>query len=205
MITTADQAIEKIDTVFKGPAREPYEYRVRDLFNLAKHVERGVIVELGTHHGYGAFALAYGSAAGHGVPVITIDDYNNHVGWAGEKYNLDDYKIFQQNINALGFDFGDIVLIRQDAVFMGEIWKESAYDNDIGLLYIDTGVSKEHIQEIVNVWKSNISIGGIMLFRDTTTRSLGTDAICKQLIGTGIWKFVLSNKYFTGIARVSDA
>lgn len=197
-----EEAVEKIDKVFKGPAREPYTFRVCELFNAAKQIERGVIVELGTHHGYGAFALAYGAMSGSGVAVITIDDYAHRHGWAGESYDMNDYKVFMQNMNALGFSFGDIVHIRQDITFMGEIWQGSAYDGEVSLLYIDTGTSKEHVQEITDVWKQNVAVGGIMMYRDTTNRVLGTDKICSTLIKEGDWSLVSSNKYFTNIMRV---
>jgi len=51
---------------------------------------------------------------------------------------------------------------------------------EVGLLYIDTGVTKE-LPIIFDAWKDKLCEDGIVAFRDTLTRSLGCDKIAVML------------------------
>lgn len=196
-INTWEQALEKIKTVFTGPAVEPLESRVKTLFMLAKQTEDGAIVELGTHHGYGAFALTYGSQAGYKVDVVTVDEYTNKKGWAGEQYSSGDEKIFADNRQKLGFEEHPL-LIKYDALQLADYWPGYL---PVSLLYIDTGQSQKLISDITYAWLKHVAINGVIAFRDTTRRELGTNKITAQLISTGCYKHFYSDKYFVCVRK----
>jgi len=179
--------------IFTGPSVEALNRRVVMLYNLAKNVEKGVIVELGTHHGYGAIALAFGTRAGHNRPVYTVDDYVGRKDWIRTKYPPSDYNTFQNNIAATGTT--EIIHIKKSAFDAGAEWCTDAYLNKhnvgpahfvykVGLLYIDTG-NAETTKYDFWAWAPHIMKGGIVAMRDTNARNVGTDIVAKQAVKTG--------------------
>lgn len=196
-----DRAIEKIMTVFDGPSVDALTRRVLVLYNLAKDCKKGEIVELGTYHGYGAFALAYGIrepfTPAHDY-IFTVDDYTEKHGWAGEPYGQADFSIFMDKRRKLRLQ-ADVVWIGKDAVEAAEFFD----DGEVGLLYIDTGVIEE-LPKIFNAWKDKICDGGIVAFRDTLTRSLGCDKIAANAVLDGKFAIVDSpDQYFILLRRVA--
>lgn len=194
--TAQDRALEKIMTVFDGPSVEALERRVRVLFNLAKDCKKGDIVELGTYHGYGAFALAYGAREGGRDEIFTIDDYIERKGWAGEPYGVEDFSKFNENRSKLDLRMA-VAHVRKDVLEAAELFE----DGEIGLLYIDTGLQ---VAEIFDAWKDRVGDCGIVAFRDTLNRALGCDKISSKAILSGKFSYLESpDPYFILLKRVS--
>lgn len=197
--TAEDRALDKIMTVFDGPSVEALERRVRVLFNLAKDCKNGAIIELGTYHGYGAFALAYGIKEGHrDEGVFTVDDYIERKGWAGEPYGESDFSVFNEKRSRLDLRTA-IAHIRKDAIEAAELFE----DGEVGLLYIDTG-QIEVLPKIFDAWKDKVMDCGIVAFRDTLNRALECDKIASKAILSGKFSYLESpDLYFILLKRVA--
>lgn len=200
-VDTAERAVEKILTVFDGPSVEALTRRVHVLYNLAKDHRKGEIVELGTHHGYGAFALTYGamsSVPSNHVPIYTVDDYAEKTGWAGEHYGVEDYSIFRDKRRKLGIA-GKITHLLMEAINASTMFNES----EVGLLYIDTG-QKEILPKIFEAWEDKVCDCGIVAFRDTLNRALGCDKIAANAVLSGKFSMIESpDEYFILLKRVA--
>lgn len=195
---TLDDLIEDLLFIFgnlEHSARwEPIERRARVLFGCAKEVSSGVIVELGTYRGYGAFSLAYGALAGNRQAVYTVDDYAPRTGWAGEEYRPEDEEVFSRNRAMLSFgDKINLTHVRKSA-------EEAArHISGIGLLFVDLSPS---MPNVVDVWCDSVLQGGLILFRDTLTRSLGYDKAMRAAIVSGKWDDVaMQDQYFLCIRK----
>ena len=111
--------------------------RCEALYKLAKAAKGGVIVELGTYHGAGAVALAFGARAGHRMPVYTVDDYIERAGWVGEKYYPQDRERFFDCVAHAGVE---VELIQKNATEAGEGWSDP-----VSLLSWDLGVKERFL------------------------------------------------------------
>lgn len=176
MIKTADEAIQKILTIWEGPSQEALERRVRVLFDIARARSVGRVVELGTYHGYGAIALAYGAWP---RMIATVDDYTEKTGWAGEHYGPEDKKVFLLNLRSLDLQ-SHIIRINADAIESANYF----YDNAVSILYIDIGV-KDSIPSALKAWTPKMVDGGIVAFRDTLNRALGCDKVAEAAVKSG--------------------
>lgn len=152
--------------------------RAKVLYEYAKKQEEGVIVELGTYLGYGAFSLAYGALAGYGQQVYTVDDYIERTGWAGEVYKPEYQDKFYNN-------WYKMVYYKQMKLNHVAVSAEEAGKTmrGVGLLFVDVSPTIPTIHH----WGDSIMSGGTVLFRDTLTRSLGYDKQVENAVSTGKW------------------
>jgi predicted O-methyltransferase YrrM len=165
-----------MDGITKWP---PLERRARVLYRYAKMCRHGNIVELGTHLGFGAFSLAYGTLAGFKCPVTTVDDYKSREGWVKEIYQPVDEVIFRSNRERLTY-LNDInlKLLRMDARMAAKNIE------GVSLLFVDLSPA---IKKILDIWHDSMLVGGLVVFRDTIERSLGYDRIADRGIRSGKW------------------
>lgn len=174
-----DELLEDLREIFEGPSWDAVERRARVLYSYAKVQKEGVIVELGTYLGFGAFSLAYGAMDGNKLRVYTVDDYIERTGWAGEVYKPEYQDKFYSNWRKLRYykqlDLHHVALSAEEA---------SKTMRGVGLLFVDISPSID----IVPLWQDAVMQGGYILFRDTLTRSLGYDKQVKAAVATGLWK-----------------
>src|ERR1700722_20931863 len=64
------------------------------LYSLARDVDAGVIVEVGSYRGRSTVALALGSRAGHGAPVFAIEPHESFHGPLGGDFGPEDRGFF---------------------------------------------------------------------------------------------------------------
>ena len=123
------------------------------LYEIAKQAPPGLpIVELGTARGYTAGLMAI-ATEGLGCPIVTIDNYEPmdkvpvHVG----------PDAVRQDLAALGLE---VTAIKSDS--------RSVPDGitDVGLLYIDSTHTREHIMAEWAAWLPLIPVGGIVAGHD---------------------------------------
>lgn len=189
-----DILLQDLRVIFNGASWEAVESRARVLFDYARNTEEGIIVELGTYMGYGAFSLAYGALSGNNSTVYTLDDFIDRTGWAGEPYKPEDEKLFYNNFKQMSF-YKDMRLyhVRMDAD------KGSEMFSGVGLLFIDT--SPAFTYEMFLKWEPCVMTGGVVLFRDTLTHSLGYDLLLAK-IAKDKWDVIPEpNRYFTAIRK----
>ena len=140
--------------------------KYQQLEDLAATVTDGVIVELGTHLGYGAIALCTGAT----VPVYTVDDYQNRQGWAGEYYYPNDFEIARKNCLEANIGLNSrLFLIRCDV-------RQAALlaHTTIELLFWDLGIPARLCEDF-EAWQSHIT--GKFVVHDTEDNRLGSDLL----------------------------
>jgi len=150
-------------TLAKVIRNEHQRLKYEQLEQLASEVESGVIVELGTHLGYGTIALCTGSK----VPVYTIDDYQHRRGWAREVYYPNDKLAFRMNCNEAQVN---PILLEYDVRFVANNW----HSEDVSLLVWDLGIPARLCEDF-NAWSSHIT--GKFIIHDTDDNRLGSDLL----------------------------
>lgn len=191
---TFDDLVSELYTICETPW-EPLIARAKVLYEFARDQKEGIIVELGTYLGYGAFSLAFGALAGNNPAVYTVDDYAKRTGWAGEMYSLVDEKKFYKNWNNIKRNWPiNLFHIRDSAETSLKLLR------GIGLLYVDVSPPID----VVPMLDECMMSGGIVLFRDTLTRSLGYDKQVARAVEGDRWEIVESqrlNDYFMAIKK----
>lgn len=182
--------------------RNAVEERAKVLYELARALESGHIVELGTEKGYGAIALAVGAMDGAGGVVYTVDNYKPNPGWAGEVYPAENRKIFFDNLafmDELGYPVSrHVVQIEADVMEAANRFM----DDSVSLLYIDTGLPDITLLT-AQAWDRCVKVGGIIAMRDTLTRSMKTDQASDYFTATGRYEATESpSRYFVMIKKV---
>jgi len=172
--------------------------RAEVLYDLAKEASDGAIVEIGTHHGFGAIALASGSRDGAGVPIYTVDPSEPAFIWTGHTmYGQGDRAVLLRNL--LEANVTDLVrIVGLDARQAWAAFKE----DDISLLFWDIGISlkKPGMKEAIDEWITKIRVGGILALGETFGGHLGTDDYIADLVKMGTYR-QKNNRYAIRIAE----
>lgn len=151
--------------------------RCEVLFNLAKDVSKGWIVELGAYRGCGALALYYGAQRGKVAPVATVDDWVTKQGWIGEPYGKEDKDILDAVFEDLS---ANIKVIQGDIYDAAKYWPYG-----VGLLIWDLGIIEKDPQKFIDAWSKYIIPGGLFVYHDTPQKKLGYDIFEEALLDTG--------------------
>lgn len=159
-------ALKKLESIFEIHPNALRACQV--LFELARQVESGAIVELGTYHGKTAISLALGSQISHNAPVYSIDDHNKHLDWANNLYVESDIEILQNNLERAGVK---VIQYIQDSQKVAETWSRP-----IALWFWDISVEGQLFTDWV-AWREHIQIGGIGFLRDTFDQRLGSKMV----------------------------
>lgn len=176
---------ELIKDVFRSVDGPLTEVEGQFLYDLAKEVKDGVIVEIGAAHGKSTICLALGSKAGHNVPVYSVDPHTGQpytidsdwikyrspksIGAPEAKYytgQCTDNPQFYDNIKKWHVD--DIVIPICD---YSELAYKSGLDShewnkDIGLLWIDADHRYNYVKLDIELWVKHVISGGKIVFHD---------------------------------------
>jgi predicted SAM-dependent methyltransferase len=147
-------------------------------YELALMSPVGVIIELGSYHGFGTVPLWYGSQDGKNNKVIAIDSYTTCYGWIGEPYVPEDEFIWRENMIKANVS---PILYKGECRELASVWAEP-----IALLIHDLG-SRDRMVEDVMAWEKHFVLGGILAMRDLDDFSMGTEEAIIKLISTGRW------------------
>jgi len=139
---------------------------------------RGVIVELGSYHGFGTVPLWYGAQDGKKNKVIAIDSYTVRSGWIGEPYVPEDEIIWHENMLKAK---ASPELCKGECRELSSTWKEP-----IAMLIHDLG-NKNRLVEDLMMWEKHMVRNGILAIRDLDDYSMGTEEAVAKLISTGRW------------------
>lgn len=137
------------------------------LYEAARRVERGVILEIGSWQGRSTVALASGSRAGHGVPVYAVDHFSGsieHRVKAGDK-PVWTFDAFTENVREAGV----ADLVRPIVAASTEAAK--TFNEPIGLLFIDGDHSYAGARGDYDAWVPKVLPGGTIAMHDTRPRS----------------------------------
>lgn len=170
---------------FEDKRKNPRMKKSETLFELGRQARDGAIVELGTYHGNGAIALAWGTRKGFKCPVHTVDPYTPNHGWVGEPYVPEDEEIFTQNIKRAN---ATVTLHKELSLVLARTWNEP-----IALLYWDEGApntqaAREIMLNDFMVWSAHIVIGGVFAVHEPGTYGFGGDEVIAIALSTGMWE-----------------
>jgi len=149
------------------------------LFNLARQVSTGVIVEIGSYKGGSTILLAKGSDVGNHVPVFAIDPHKreNYTKWEKELVPKNTYHLFNKNLKRYKVSHR-VTLIMLKSQLAVKKWKK-----DIGLLWIDGDHTYEQAKLDFLCWEKFLVPGGVIAFHDSAdakTITTATGCINKQ-------------------------
>ncbi len=172
----AASALEPMRPLFKWP--NVRWQKCLALYTLARDVEFGPIVELGTYHGCGTLALALGNRDGARVPLYTIDPFVDYDGWiGGEHYGPADYDVFARNVETLGMQ-DEIGLIPKKSEDALRKW-HTPYE----LLFWD--ICGDRLYHDYEGWYPHCAKGGQIVIKDLSSWQFGTARVFDHAIQNG--------------------
>lgn len=174
-----------IKDVFDSVGGPLFEEEGQFLYEIAKKVKDGAIVEIGSAHGRSTICLALGSKAGYNTPVYSVDPrtgqpYTVDVDWIEhrnpESIGTPDIEYYtQQNTGYQEFYVNIKKWKVDDIVIPISNYSELAYKNgldghkwnkDIGLLWIDADHRYNYVKLDIELWAKHVINGGKILFHD---------------------------------------
>lgn len=149
------------------------------LYNLAKDVKSGCIVEVGTYRGRSSVFLGKGSLDGAGVPVYAIDPHQRFEGVLGGVFGPKDRTAFFRAM--LVNECSEIVaLINLSSEQFAHAWRDP-----ISLLWIDGDHSYDGVKRDFECWLPNLQSNAMIAFDDATDPDLGPRKLIDELIASG--------------------
>lgn len=149
------------------------------LYNLARTVEKGCIIEIGSWKGKSTVCLARGSKSGNKKTVYAIDPHTGspeHQGeFGGKVWTFD---IFTETLKRAGADdvVTPIVKTSNEAV--------KDFTESIGLIFIDGAHEYEPVKQDFLEWEPKVLDGGIIAFHDTVGWE-GPRKVVEEFLYTG--------------------
>ncbi len=133
------------------------------LYELAKNVSEGCIVEVGSYRGRSSVALGLGSLAGHKVDVFAIEPHEPFTSLGGRRqFGPEDRAAFFRAMTRTGaYKVVHLVNLpsRQAA---------SGWDRPIGMVFIDGDHSYDAVTSDLESWEPHVVPGGIVVLDDVT-------------------------------------
>jgi hypothetical protein len=148
------------------------------LYELAREVRSGCIVEIGAYRGRTTVALGRGSLDGHRVPVFAIEPHRPFVGVLGGRFGPADSGAFYQAILETGcYHVVRLVSLSSEQVTPG--WREP-----VALLWIDGDHRYEAVRRDFDSWRPHLMPGARVAFDDATDPSIGPHRMIRELLAT---------------------
>jgi hypothetical protein len=157
------------------------------LYNLARELAHGCIVELGSYRGRSTVALGRGSLDGHAVPVYAIEPHEKFRGVLGGEFGVADRGAFYQAMLDTGC-YRIVRLINLSSQYVTPNW-----DKNVALLWIDGDHTYTAVKRDVQCWLPHLTSDAKVVFDDSTNPELGPKQVVEEL---------LASRHFTEIQRV---
>jgi hypothetical protein len=151
----------------------------RLLYELAREVVTGCIVEVGSYRGRSTIALARGSQAGHNVPVFAFDPHEESVGILGGKFGPEDRAWFFRNMLRSGC-YRIVRLVELSSAVVSAGWHRP-----VSLLWIDGDHSYEGVRSDFDCWLPHLVPGAAIALDDATDERIGPCRVIRELLETG--------------------
>lgn len=149
------------------------------LYDLAKRVKEGCIVEVGSYRGRSAVALGRGSLDGHRVPVFAIEPHEEFTGVLGGKFGSADRGAFYQAM----LDTSCYHVVR--LINLGSTMVAPNWNRKVSLLWIDGDHSYKGVKTDFESWLPHLSASAMIIFDDAKNPNLGPSQLIKELIDGG--------------------
>lgn len=156
------------------------------LYFLAREVQSGCIVEVGSYRGRSSVFLGKGSLDGASAPVYAIDPHKSFIGVLGGVFGPKDRTAFYRAM--LNNECSEIVsLINLSSELFSSSWKEP-----ISLLWIDGDHSYEGVKRDFECWLPHLQTNATIAFDDATDPKLGPRKLIDELIASKLFEEVKS-------------
>jgi MMP 1-O-methyltransferase len=154
------------------------------LFALARGVETGCIVEVGSYRGRSTIALALGSRRGHGAPVFAFDPHEPFTGALGGDFGPEDRAAFYRNMLRSGC-YRNVRLINLGSETVTRGWSKT-----VSLLWIDGDHSYQGVSRDFNCWRPHLAPGAQVVFDDSLDPRIGPAQLIEELLESGAFERV---------------
>lgn len=149
------------------------------LYELAKEVKDGCIVEIGSYRGRSSVALGRGSIDGNQVPVFAIEPHESFMGMIGGQFGPQDRgAYYQAMIESSCFEVVRLINLSSEQVAPN--WSEK-----ISLLWIDGDHSYKGVKRDYECWEKHLLPGAIVVFDDSLDAQLGPKRLIDELMSEG--------------------
>jgi hypothetical protein len=149
------------------------------LYELAREVRNGCIVEVGAYRGRTTVALARGSLDGHRVPVFTIEPHQIFTGVLGGRFGPPDAGAFYRAILETGcYHVVRLVSLSSEQVAPG--WRLP-----VELLWIDGDHRYEGVRGDFESWRPHLIQGATVVFDDADNPSIGPHRLITEILAAG--------------------
>lgn len=156
------------------------------LYCLAKDVDAGCVVEVGSYRGRSTVFLGRGSLAGSSVPVYAVDPHRPFVGVLGGIFGPKDRTAFYGAM--LKHDCSEIVSL----INLSSDQFSSSWNLPISLLWIDGDHSYEGVKQDFLCWEPHLAEHALVAFDDATDPNLGPRRLIDELLASSTFYEVMS-------------
>ncbi|TWJ33051.1 class I SAM-dependent methyltransferase [Geobacter argillaceus] len=153
-----------------------------NLYTLARNINKGCIVEIGSYHGRTSVALALAvQATGLSIPVYCIEPHDYSKGIFGHEFGSKDRVQFFRNMLKANV-VETIRLVNLSSLEASKAWDTS---KPISLLWIDGDHTYEGAKIDFDCWESFVPVGGIIAIHDTLPPFTGPKQIVDEALASG--------------------
>jgi hypothetical protein len=149
------------------------------LYELAREVHEGCIVEVGAYRGRTAVALGRGSLDGHRVPVFSIEPHQPFTGVLGGRFGPADAGAFHRAMVDSGC-YHVVRLVSLPSETVTPSWRQP-----VGLLWIDGDHRYEAVRRDFESWRPHLLPGATVVIDDADDPALGPHRLVVELQGAG--------------------
>ena len=149
------------------------------LYDLARGVQDGCIVEVGSYRGRSTLVLARGSADGHGARVYAVEPHETFVGPRGGEFGPEDRAAFFRNMARTGA-YRQVRLLNTSSEVVAPGWKEP-----VALLWLDGDHSYEGVRRDFDAWEPHLTEACDLVLDDTDDPRLGPRRLVEELTSAG--------------------
>ncbi len=165
------------------------------LFELARDLEDGCIVEVGSYRGRSAAALACGALAGSRQPVFAVEPHEEFRGVHGGKFGPEDRAAFYRAMLETGC-YRNVRLVNVSSEVVTPGWSRP-----VGLLFLDGDHTWEGVRRDFRCWEPHLVAGARLALDDTDDPDLGPRRLADELVSSGAWARLREVGKITVLAR----
>lgn len=146
------------------------------LYDHAKRVQGGAIVDIGSYQGRSTMALAMGALDGNRAPVFAIEPHERFTGMMGGRFSPRDRWQFVQNLLPERL-VERVKLINQEAYQVALGWHQP-----VSLLLLDADHRHWALRRDAMIWTRFVPVGGMLLIGGAGNAKTGTAQVVQELV-----------------------